>query len=85
MKKNLTAWVQPFAFKDSQRDELLWALPGRTAKDKDASIRFIEATRREVEIWLSVDIQLLTTAPSEHKDKLDRLKKAATELHAALA
>lgn len=84
MKSNLTTWLQPYSFKDQQRKELMQVLPRRTAKDKEATSRFIEAARKEVEIWLSVNIVLFTTAPSEHREKLEHLKKAATELLAAL-
>lgn len=84
MKQNLSGWVNPFVFKEKQRANLLSTLPSRSAKDKEVAHHFIDAAQREVEVWLSMDVQLLTTAPSEQKEKLERLNKAAQDLSAAL-
>jgi len=84
LKQHLSAGVKPFAFTDDQRRNLLLELPRRSAKNREAANRFVEAARHEVEGWLSLDIQLLTTTPKNHKEKLERLTNAASEIRAAL-
>ena len=84
MKQNLTAWGVPFVFTGKQRSYLLSALPGRSKENKEAAGYFIDAAQRTIEDWLSLDVKVLTTAPSEHKEKLERIEKATKELRAAL-
>lgn len=85
MKRHLSAWIQPFSFSDSQRSELLRVLPRRSTKDREAANCFVDGTQREVEIWLSLDIKVLNTSPSQHKEKLERLQNASAELLAAIS
>lgn len=84
MKDHLSASIKPFYFTEDQRSELLRLLPSRTVKDKESASCFVEAVQRQVESWLSLDFKLFVTSPRDGKEKLERIEKAAKELHAAM-